>query len=164
MAVLLAHRPPLRHAGTALLCAVTGYGVATIVFGISNIFWLSFAMLFMTGALDNISVVVRHTLVQMLTPDSMRGRVSAVNSMFIGASNELGGFESGMVAYWFNPIFAVVSGGIGTLIVVALVAILCPQLRKYGRLDGTLLSESEAAPRSSQHPATAAATPEATDQ
>ncbi len=122
MAVVMAHRPPLRHAGRDLLVAVTGFGVATIVFGLSHNFWLSLAMLFCTGAVDNISVIVRHTLVQMLTPDAMRGRVSAVNGMFIGASNELGGFESGMVAAYFTPQISVVSGGVGTLLVVAVVA------------------------------------------
>jgi hypothetical protein len=156
MAVLLAHRPPMRHAGFAMLSAVAGFGLAVIVFGLSRSFALSFAMLFITGALDNISVVIRHTLVQMLTPDAMRGRVSAVNSMFIGASNELGGFESGMVAYYFTPEASVISGGIGTLVVVAIVAIICPQLRKYGRLDKAVVAESEAAPRADQHPATAA--------
>jgi hypothetical protein len=84
---------------------------------------------------DNISVVVRHTLVQMLTPDDKRGRVSAVNSLFIGTSNELGGFESGLVAYWLGPVVSVVSGGVGTLLVVLAVAVIWPGIRKYGRLD-----------------------------
>jgi hypothetical protein len=92
-------------------------------------------MLFVCGALDNISVVVRHTLVQLLTPDSKRGRVSAVNSLFIGTSNELGGFESGFVAWLVTPVFSVVSGGIGTILVVFVVAYLWPEIRKYGRLD-----------------------------
>jgi MFS family permease len=135
MAIVLAHRPPLKHAGRALMWSVVGFGVATIVFGFSRNFWLSLAMFFLTGALDNISVVVRHTLVQSLTPDPMRGRVSAVNGMFIGASNELGGFESGMVASLASPTISVVAGGIGTLAVVGIVALLCPQLRRYGRLD-----------------------------
>jgi hypothetical protein len=91
-------------------------------------------MLFLTGAFDNISVVVRHTLVQLLTPDEMRGRVSAVNGMFINASNEIGRFESGAVAALFGPILSVVGGGIGTLIVVATVAFQSPQLRQYGSL------------------------------
>jgi MFS family permease len=157
MAVVMAHRPPLKHAGRDLLCAVTGFGLATIVFGFSQNFWLSLAMLFCTGALDNISVIVRHTLVQMLTPDAMRGRVSAVNGMFIGASNELGGFESGMVAAYFTPQFSVVSGGVGTLLVVAVVATVCRQLRHYGRLDVTsAVDEAEAAPRGTHHPAAAA--------
>jgi MFS family permease len=121
---------------------VAGFGLATIVFGISQNFALSFAMLFACGATDNVSVVVRHTLVQLLTPDEKRGRVSAVNSLFIGTSNELGGFESGLVAHWFGPIFSVVSGGIGTLLVVLAVAWLWPEIRKYGRLGGTILENS----------------------
>jgi len=134
-ALVLAHRPPLEKAGRALLLAVAGFGVATIAFGVSRWFWLSFAMLFVCGALDNISVVVRHTLVQLLTPDEKRGRVSAVNSLFIGTSNELGGFESGFVAYLAGPVFSVVSGGVGTLLVVLAVAWIWPQIRNYGRLD-----------------------------
>jgi MFS family permease len=134
-ALMLAHRPPLQKAGRAMLLAVTGFGLATIAFGFSRWFWLSFLMLFVCGAMDNISVVVRHTLVQLLTPDEKRGRVSAVNSLFIGTSNELGGFESGLVAYWFGPVFSVVSGGIGTIFVVLAVAAIWPQIRKYGRLD-----------------------------
>jgi len=134
-ALVLAHRPPLQRAGRAMLLAVAGFGLATIAFGCSRWFWLSFLMLFAGGALDNISVVVRHTLVQLLTPDEKRGRVSAVNSLFIGTSNELGGFESGLVAYWFGPVVSVVSGGIGTILVVLAVAATWPQIRKYGRLD-----------------------------
>jgi len=136
-AMLLAHRPPLQKAGRALLWAVGGFGVATIGFGFSTWFWFSFAMLFLCGATDNISVVVRHTLVQLLTPDEKRGRVSAVNSLFIGTSNELGGFESGLVAHLFGPVFSVVSGGVGTILVVIAVALIWPEIRKYGRLDGT---------------------------
>jgi MFS family permease len=132
---ILAHRPPLQKAGRGMLLAVTAFGVATIVFGFSHWFWLSFLMLFACGAVDNISVVVRHTLVQLLTPDEKRGRVSAVNSLFIGTSNELGGFESGIVAYGLGPVVSVVSGGIGTILVVAAVALIWPQIRKYGRLD-----------------------------
>jgi MFS family permease len=134
-ALVLAHRPPLQKAGQTLLWAVTGFGLATIGFGVARLFWLSFLMLFICGALDNISVVVRHTLVQLLTPDEKRGRVSAVNSLFIGTSNEMGGFESGLVAYWWGPVFSVVSGGIGTILVVMAVAFFWPQIRKYGRLD-----------------------------
>ena len=134
-ALVLAHRPPLLKAGRALLWAVAAFGLATIGFGLSRWFWLSFLMLFICGAVDNVSVVVRHTLVQLLTPDQKRGRVSAVNSLFIGTSNELGGFESGFVAYLVSPVFSVVSGGIGTILVVIAVALLWPQIRKYGRLD-----------------------------
>src|SRR4029434_9698982 len=91
MAMIIAHTPPMQRAGRTLLIAVIGFGAATIVFGFSTHFWLSLAMLFLTGAFDNVSVVVRHTLVQLLTPDSMRGRVSAVNQVFIGSRNALGG-------------------------------------------------------------------------
>jgi MFS family permease len=135
-ALILAHRPPLQKAGRALLWAVVAFGLATIGFGVSHWFWVSFGMLFVCGAVDSISVVVRHTLVQMLTPDEKRGRVSAVNSLFIGTSNELGGFESGFVAHLINPVFSVVSGGIGTILVVIAVAILWPEIRKFGKLDG----------------------------
>src|SRR5262249_51521092 len=131
-ALILAHRPPLQKAGKALLWAVTIFGVATIVFGLSRWFWLSFSTLFICGAADNVSVVVRHTLVQMLTPDEKRGRVSAVNSLFIGTSNELGGFESGFVAHLTTPVFSAASGGIGTIVVVIAVALMWPQIRKYG--------------------------------
>src|ERR1043166_7933588 len=97
-ALVLAHRPPLQKAGRTLLWAVAAFGLATILFGLSQWFWLSFVALFFCGAADNVSVVVRHTLVQLLTPDEKRGRVSAVNSLFIGTSNELGGFDSRVVS------------------------------------------------------------------
>ena len=142
MAILLAHLPPLRQAGRAMLLAVMGFGLATIVFGMSHVFWLSWVMLCLTGALDNISVVVRHTLVQTLTPDHMRGRVSAVNSIFIGSSNEIGGLESGLVAQAFTPAVSVISGGIGTLVVAAIWALAFPHLRQFGAL--TAAPEAEA--------------------
>ena len=142
----LTHRPPLQKAGRSLLWAVAGFGLATIVFGLSQQFWLSFAMLMVCGVSDNVSVVVRHTLVQLLTPNEKRGRVSAVNNLFIGTSNELGEVESGTVAHWFGPalgntiatgaMISVVSGGVGTILVVLAVAWLWPEIRKYGRLDG----------------------------
>jgi MFS family permease len=113
---------------------VAAFGLATVVFGFSRSFWLSWIMLFLTGFFDNVSVVIRQTLVQMRTPNEMRGRVSAVNSVFIGSSNELGGFESGMVAHLFSPVISVVSGGIGTLLVVAAWSRLFPKLRKVDRL------------------------------
>jgi MFS family permease len=134
MAVTLSHLPPLRRAGRALLLAVTTFGIVTIVFGLSSSFWLSLVMLAVCGAADNISVVVRHSLVQLRTPNEMRGRVSAVNSVFISASNELGEFESGTVASFFGPVASVVSGGIGTIIVVALAAWTWPEIRKLGKL------------------------------
>jgi MFS family permease len=133
-AMVLAHRPPLEKAGRALLWAVAGFGAATVVFGLSKSFLLSFAMLVICGLTDNVSVLVRHTLVQLLTPDEKRGRVSAVNSLFIGTSNELGGFESGLVAHWCGPVMAVVSGGVGTVLVVLAVAWIWPEIRKYGKL------------------------------
>ncbi len=143
----LTHRPPLQKAGPAMLWAVAGFGLATIVFGLSQQFWLSFAMLMVCGMSDNVSVVVRHTLVQLLTPNEKRGRVSAVNNLFIGTSNELGEVESGTVAHWFGPalgntiatgaMISVVSGGVGTILVVLAVAWLWPEIRKYGRLDGS---------------------------
>jgi MFS family permease len=135
MAMFLAHRPPMRRAGRALLLAVAGFGAATIVFGLSRNFWLSFVMLILAGAFDNISVVVRHTLVQLLTPDAMRGRVSAVNQVFIGSSNELGGMESGLTAAWWGPVASVVVGGIGTIVTVLAVALFARDLRQLGRLD-----------------------------
>ena len=141
----LAHRPPLQKAGRDLLWAVVIFGLATIGFGVSTSFWLSFFMLFVAGAADNVSVVVRHTLVQLLTPDDKRGRVSAVNNLFIGTSNELGDVESCAVAQLFGPmlkntlatgaIISAVSGGIGTILVVIAIALIWPEIRKYGRLD-----------------------------
>ncbi len=135
MAVIIAHLPPMQRAGKTLLWAVAGFGMATIVFGMSRSFWLSLLMLLLTGAFDNISVVVRHTLVQLRTPDYMRGRVSAVNSVFIGTSNELGGFESGLAAALFGPVVSVVGGGIGTIAVVLAVALLWPQIRRLNSLQ-----------------------------
>jgi len=134
MALSLAHLPPMRRAGVAMLWAVAIFGAAIVVFGLSKSFWLSMAALIVTGACDNISVVVRHTLVQLLTPDSMRGRVSAVNNVFIGSSNELGAFESGVTAALFGPVISVVAGGIGTVCVVLGVAWKWPQIRQIGQL------------------------------
>ena len=135
MALALAHRPPLRQAGVAMCCAVAGFGLATIVFGLSEIFWLSFAALVATGAADNISVVVRHTLVQLLTPDAMRGRVSAVNNIVIGSSNELGTLESGLTAAYFGPVLSVIGGGVGTILVVIATAWKWPEIRRIGVLQ-----------------------------
>ncbi len=145
-AFVVAHRRPMQKAGHAMLWAVTVFGLATIAFGLSHWFWFSLAMLFACGCADNVSVVVRHTLVQLLTPDEKRGRVSAVNALFIGTSNELGGAESGFVAHWLGPamgntiamgaMLSVVTGGIGTILVVGAVAWLWPEIRKYGRLEG----------------------------
>jgi MFS family permease len=159
-AVIIAHRPPLQKAGKTMLWAVAIFGVATIGFGLANAncfgrwvalpnafwFWLAFAMLALAGAVDNISVVVRQTLVQILTPDEKRGRVSAVNSLFIGTSNELGGSRAAIVAWLFTTptflgnaaatgaIVSTVTGGIGTILVVLAVAWIWPEIRRYGKL------------------------------
>ncbi|RPI88808.1 MAG: MFS transporter [Planctomycetaceae bacterium] len=151
MSLFLAHRPPLAHAGRALLWSVVWFGLATIAFGFSRSTPLSFALLAALGAADMVSVVVRHTLVQLLTPNSMRGRVSAVNGLFISISNDLGETESAGVASLFDrqddlafgPTVSVVSGGVGTILVVGLVAATCPALRRYGRLDQRLPTESD---------------------
>jgi MFS family permease len=135
MGLILAHMPPMKHAGRNMLLAVAGFGAATVVFGFSQNYWLSLAMLILTGALDNISVVVRHTLIQLLTPDEMRGRVSAANTIFIGSSNELGGFESGALARLTSPVFSVVFGGIGSIVVVAVTTAWSKGLRRVGRLE-----------------------------
>jgi len=158
--LIIAHRAPLQKAGKTMLLCVAIFGVATILFGVANQncfgnwlalpnsfwFWFSFAMLALAGFVDNISVIVRQTLVQILTPDEKRGRVSAVNSLFIGTSNELGGFRSGIVAYFFTmptflgnahatgAIISSVTGGIGTILVVIAVAWIWPEIRKYGKL------------------------------
>jgi MFS family permease len=150
MAMWIAHRPPMQKAGRDLLWAVGAFGAATIVFGLSRSFTLSFIMLLLTGAFDNISVVVRHTLVQMLTPDSMRGRVSAVNNVFIGASNELGGLESGLAAWWLGAVPSVVLGGIGTLVVVIVVAMIWPEIARFGSLADARPLEEDPLPLSAQ--------------
>lgn len=135
MALVIVFLPPFKQAGRALLLSVAGFGLCTIGFGLSTNFWLSLALLATLGALDNISVVIRHVLVNVRTPDRLRGRVSAVNSVFIESSNELGAFESGLVAKLFTPVISVVSGGIGTVIVVAVMALTLPELRRLGRLS-----------------------------
>lgn len=137
MALALAHRRPFNRAGRALLWSVAAFGAATIAFGFSRWFWLSIAMLIVLGAVDNISVVIRHVLVQMRTPDHLRGRVAAVNSVFIESSNELGGFESGLVARLFGAVASVVSGGIGTILVTGVIGWAWPELRRMGRADGS---------------------------
>jgi MFS family permease len=140
-AMLMAHRPPMLKAGRSLIYAVIIFGLATIGFGYSRWFWFSLLMLFLCGFVDNISVIVRHTLVQLLTPDAMRGRVSSVNNLFIGTSNEAGAFESGLAAHFFGPVFSVVSGGVMTILVVAAVAWYWPEIPRFGRL---VQSEEEA--------------------
>jgi len=136
MAIVLAHYPLQRRAGPALLWSVAGFGVFTIVFGLSHNLVLSLSALVLVGASDMISVVIRATLVQLATPDAMRGRVIAVDMIFIGTSNQLGEFESGLTAQWFGTVPAVVLGGVGTLAVIALWAWLFPELRRADRLTG----------------------------
>jgi MFS family permease len=135
MAVWLAHRPAFTRAGPILLASVTIFGIAMVVFGLSTAYWLSMAALFIGGAADNVSVVIRHVLVQLRTPDHLRGRVSSVNSVFIESSNELGAFRAGLFAAWLGPVGAVVSGGVGTVLVVLGVAWLIPAIRKMRTLD-----------------------------
>ena len=130
MSLVVAHRPPFRRAGRALLTAVAVFGVCTIGFGLSRSFPLSLALLLVAGMADNVSVVIRSTLVQTLTPEALLGRVSAVNSIFIGSSNEIGAFESGVAARLLGVQPAVVFGGVATLVVVLVTARLAPALRR----------------------------------
>ena len=131
MAVWLVVLPPIRQAGRALLITVALFGLGTIVFGLSRNFYLSVAVYMFIGMADQVSVVLRQTTVQLSTPDELRGRVSSVNMLFIGASNQLGAVESGLVAALTNATFAVVSGGMGCLAVVGLVWAKLPELRRY---------------------------------
>ena len=130
MALIMAYFPPLKNAGTKLFLAVIAFGICTILFALSTNFYLSFFLLAMTGAFDNVSVVIRHTIMQLMTPDDMRGRVSAVNSIFIGSSNEIGAFESGTAARLLGLVPSIIFGGVMTIIVVGLVGKISPSLRK----------------------------------
>lgn len=141
MAIVVAHHPIRRRAGITMLICVAGFGVFTIVFGISRNLILSLVVLVLVGASDMVSVIVRATLVQIATPDVMRGRVNAIDMMFIGVSNELGEFESGLTAQWFGTVPAVVLGGIGTLLVIATWTVLFPELRKADQLTAAELVE-----------------------
>lgn len=129
-AIILAYKPPGKKAGMNLMVNVALFGVATILFALSTNFYLSLFLLALTGAFDNVSVVVRHTVMQLSTPDHMRGRVSAINSIFIGSSNEIGAFESGLAASLMGLQYSVVFGGIMTIVVVIFTASLAPKLRK----------------------------------
>jgi MFS family permease len=134
MAIGVAHWPLRRRAGAAMLWCVFGFGVFTIVFGLSRNLSLSLAALVLVGACDMVSVIIRHTMLQLATPDEMRGRVSAVNMVFIGASNEVGQFESGITAQWFGAVPSVILGGAGTIAIVILWAWLFPELRRVNEL------------------------------
>jgi MFS family permease len=150
MAILLAYRPLRRRVGVTMLWAVAAFGVFTIVFGLSHNLIVSMVALSLTGAADMISVVIRATLVQLSTPDEMRGRVNAVDMLFIGASNEFGQFESGFTAQWLGTVRAVVLGGIGTLLVIALWAWLFPDLRRAEGFADPEVALAEATSRESQ--------------
>jgi MFS family permease len=134
MALALSRRPVHRHAGLWMFGGVAAFGIATLVFAVSKIIAVSVIALAVLGAGDMLSVYVRQTLVQIATPDAMRGRVSAISSVFVGASNELGEFETGVVARWLGPVGAAVFGGVGALIVTGVWAKLFPTLRKADRL------------------------------
>ena len=138
MALVVAHLPPMKQTGRTLLWCVSGFGIATILFGLSKIFWLSLGLLFLVGAFDSVSVIIRGSIVQLVTPDEMRGRVSSVNNIFIGTSNEFGALESGLTAALFGPVISVVAGGIGTILVVLGVSLRWPETRKIGALDKNL--------------------------
>lgn len=144
MGLVVAHVPPFRRNGPVLLAMVAGFGAATIGFGLAPNIWVAWAMLFLTGAFDMVSMVIRSNLVQHLTPDAMRGRVGAVHSIFIGTSNELGGFESGLTASWWGPVRSVVFGGIGTLAVVAFATARWPGLRSLGVIESPAVPEETA--------------------
>jgi len=134
MGIFLAHRPPFRRAGRTMLLAVALFAISIVGFGLSRNFYLSLGLLALSGMADNVSVVIRSTLIQLLTPPHMLGRVAAVNSIFIGSSNELGAFESGVAARLLGAVPAVVLGGSAALLVVGLTARLVPRLRKLGRI------------------------------
>jgi MFS family permease len=151
MALSMTRMAPWRRPGLAMLAAVSGFGVATIGFGLSTTLWLSLACLFLTGVFDSVSVVIRMTLEQMVTPDALRGRVAAVKFVFIGLSNELGAFESGSTAALFGAIPSVVGGGIGTLVVAAIVAWRLPALARIGPL-ATLRPASDDEPAAAVGP------------
>ncbi len=138
MTIYMARFPLSRGVGLRLFLSVAIYGIGTIVFALSTSFWLSITALAVLGAADCVSVVIRQALVQLETPDDMRGRVSAVNSVFIGASNQLGEFESGLVAAWLGASTSVVVGGVGTLIVAAAWIRLFPKLWQRDRVDQTI--------------------------
>lgn len=130
MGLVLAHRPPMNRAGKNVLLSLVGFGIATILFALSKNFYLSIFLLFLTGVFDNVSVIIRGTILQLLTPDHMRGRVGAINSIFIGSSNEIGAFESGTAAKFMGLVPSVIFGGAMTLMIVGITAWKAPTLRK----------------------------------
>jgi MFS family permease len=139
--------PIRRDAGKLMLICVAIYGAATVVFGLSRTIWLSMLALVIVGASDTVSVVIRASILQLATPTWLRGRVSAVNGLFVGASNELGGFESGLTAQWWGAVRSVVVGGIGALIVTGLASTLFPALRNANELSAESLMKSNPQPK-----------------
>lgn len=150
--LFLTRRGPFQNAGPTLLWCVAGFGAATILFGLSHNFLLSLAALALLGGFDQVSVVVRHTLLQLVTPDAMRGRVNAVNSVFISTSNEIGELESGLVAQWLGPIITVAGGGAVTIGVVATIALMAPRLRHLRVLEELTPVEDQAQPVKASDP------------
>lgn len=144
VSLTLTMRPVMRKSGITMLVCVAIFGASTVLFGISHVVALSLAALFVVGASDMVSVVIRSAILQLATPPEMRGRVSAVNSLFVGASNELGEFESGLTAHWWGAVRAVIYGGIGSLIVTGLWSVMFPKLRQADELTAEALLESEA--------------------
>jgi len=130
MSLIMAHRPPMIHAGRYLMIGVAGFGLSIICFALSRNFYLSLFLLLCSGLFDNISVIIRSTAMQLITPDEMRGRVASVNSIFIGSSNEIGSFESGVAAKLMGLVPSVIFGGAMTLLVVAATSRFAPLLRK----------------------------------
>jgi len=153
--IVMARFPLQRKAGVRLFACVAIFGAATVVFGLSRSLWVSLAALVITGAADMISVIIRGSLLQLATPPEMRGRVSAVNSLFVGASNELGEFESGLTAHWWGAVRATMFGGVGSLVVAGLWSVLFPQLRRANELTSAALLGRQ---KTGAEPATEAAT------
>jgi MFS family permease len=141
--LVTAYIPISRHAGMKLLIAIFGFGLCIIVFGISSVFWISVIALFFSGVTDGVSMVIRQTILQLKTPDDMRGRVASVNSMFVGSSNELGAFESGLTAKLIGAVSAVVFGGTMTLITVVTTGIVSPSFRKLDLTEDMKAHESD---------------------
>ena len=130
MAFVVAHAPPFRRPGAVMLWSVAGFGASLVVFGVSTWLPLSLAALFVSGMCDNVSVVVRHSVIQLLTPDALRGRVTSVNQLFIGSSNEISALRAGLMAAWFGPVMAASLGGVGTILVTAAAFLIWPALAR----------------------------------
>jgi hypothetical protein len=142
VSILMTTRPIKRGAGHKMLTCVAVFGAATVVFGLSRSIWISMIALVVVGASDMVSVVIRGSILQLATPPEMRGRVSAVNWLFVGASNEFGEFESGVTAQWWGAVRAVVIGGVGSLLVTGAAAVLFPRLRRADELSTESLMQS----------------------